>query len=112
MTGLDLVADQLRVAAGEPLWFEQSDVALNGHAIEARLYAEDPWNDFVPATGHVLDVRWPGSTGCGSMREWRPATTSARATTPSCRSSSSSGRIARQPLRYLAQTLAETRVWG
>jgi excisionase family DNA binding protein len=63
VTGRDLVADQLRIAAGEPLGFDQSDVALNGHAIEARLYAEDPWHDFVPATGEVLDARWPNDEG-------------------------------------------------
>ncbi|HWH23521.1 MAG TPA: DUF3182 family protein [Candidatus Limnocylindria bacterium] len=59
VTGRDLVADQLRIAAGEPLGFEQRDVTLDGHAIEARLYAEDPWADFLPATGELLDVRWP-----------------------------------------------------
>ena len=54
VTGRDLVADQLRIAAGEPLWLTQPDVALRGHAIEARLYAEDPWHGFLPATGEVL----------------------------------------------------------
>jgi acetyl/propionyl-CoA carboxylase alpha subunit len=59
VAGIDLVAAQLRVAAGERLWIAQSDVVLTGHAIEARLYAEDPWNGFLPATGHVLSVHWP-----------------------------------------------------
>jgi excisionase family DNA binding protein len=59
VTGRDLVADQLRIAAGEPLGFGQRDVKFSGHAIEARLYAEDPWHDFVPATGEVLATRWP-----------------------------------------------------
>jgi acetyl/propionyl-CoA carboxylase alpha subunit len=59
VTGRDLVADQLRIAAGEPLGFEQAEVALHGHAVEARLYAEDPDHDFLPATGDVLEVRWP-----------------------------------------------------
>jgi acetyl-CoA/propionyl-CoA carboxylase biotin carboxyl carrier protein len=61
VTGRDLVADQLRVATGEPLGFAQRDIRLTGHAIEARLYAEDPWHDFVPATGEIVDTRWPAS---------------------------------------------------
>jgi propionyl-CoA carboxylase alpha chain len=54
VTGLDLVRWQILVAQGEPLPIAQADVALDGHAIEARLYAEDPANDFLPATGTVL----------------------------------------------------------
>jgi len=51
VTGIDLVREQLRVALGEALSVTQDELALNGHAIEARLYAEDPANDFVPQTG-------------------------------------------------------------
>ncbi|WP_339692579.1 acetyl/propionyl/methylcrotonyl-CoA carboxylase subunit alpha [Celeribacter baekdonensis] len=51
ITGVDLVEWQLRVAAGEPLPVAQSDLSINGHAFEARLYAEDPVNGFLPATG-------------------------------------------------------------
>ena len=51
VTGLDLVEMQIRVARGEDLPVTQNEVALTGHAIEARLYAEDPANDFLPATG-------------------------------------------------------------
>ncbi len=54
ITGLDLVALQLRVARGEPLGLAQQDVSLRGHAIEVRLYAEDPKRDFLPATGPIL----------------------------------------------------------
>ncbi len=59
VTGRDLVADQLRIAAGEPLGFGQSAVRWSGHAIEARLYAEDPDAGFLPAAGRVLRLRWP-----------------------------------------------------
>ena len=52
VTGVDLVEAQLRVAAGEPLWLRQGEVEAHGHAIEARLYAEDPWNGFLPAVGN------------------------------------------------------------
>ena len=53
ITGLDLVAWQIRVARGEALPITQAQVPLNGHAIEVRLYAEDPSNDFLPATGRL-----------------------------------------------------------
>jgi acetyl-CoA/propionyl-CoA carboxylase biotin carboxyl carrier protein len=59
VTGRDLVADQLRIAAGEPLGFGQEQVRLRGHAIEARLYAEDPEAGFLPATGQANHLRWP-----------------------------------------------------
>jgi acetyl-CoA/propionyl-CoA carboxylase biotin carboxyl carrier protein len=59
VTGRDLVEDQLRIAAGEALALAQPEVRLRGHAIEARLYAEDPEAGFLPASGKVLRVRWP-----------------------------------------------------
>ncbi|ESQ81522.1 3-methylcrotonyl-CoA carboxylase subunit alpha [Asticcacaulis sp. AC466] len=59
ITGLDLVEWQLRVAAGEPLPKRQDELTISGHAIEARLYAEDPQNDFLPATGKLDRLRFP-----------------------------------------------------
>ena len=53
ITGLDLVREQIRVAAGEPLGYGQDDLTMSGHAVEARLYAEDPASGFLPATGTV-----------------------------------------------------------
>lgn len=63
VTGLDLVALQLRVAQGEALPLEQNAVSLRGHALEVRLYAEDVYQDFLPASGRVL--RWSPPTGEG-----------------------------------------------
>jgi acetyl-CoA/propionyl-CoA carboxylase biotin carboxyl carrier protein len=60
VTGLDLVALQLSIAQGEPLPFAQPDIAIQGHAIEARVYAEDPRHGFLPQAGIARIVRWPG----------------------------------------------------
>jgi len=59
VTGVDLVRAQLRVAAGDGLRLAQQDVRRHGHAIEARLYAEDAARDFLPQAGRALKVRWP-----------------------------------------------------
>ncbi|HYL68028.1 MAG TPA: acetyl-CoA carboxylase biotin carboxylase subunit [Candidatus Limnocylindria bacterium] len=63
VTSLDLVRLQIRIAAGEPLPFAQQDVALRGHAIECRIYAEDPDNNFFPSPGKILERRVPGGPG-------------------------------------------------
>ncbi|TKD49498.1 acetyl/propionyl/methylcrotonyl-CoA carboxylase subunit alpha [Micrococcus luteus] len=60
---LDFVELQLRIAAGEPLGFAQADVSLDGAAVEARVYAEDPANGFLPSTGPVLRWREPAGEG-------------------------------------------------
>lgn len=59
LTGIDLVEWQLRVAAGEPLPRAQHEIAPSGAAVEARIYAEDPENDFLPSPGRAHFVRWP-----------------------------------------------------
>lgn len=62
-TGLDLVREQLRVAAGLPLSFTQDEVSFRGHAIEARITAEDPLNRFLPATGLIAALHDPSGPG-------------------------------------------------
>ena len=63
VTGVDLVKLQIRVAAGEPLPFTQAELSQRGHAIECRIYAEDPDNDFLPAIGQVLTAVEPVGPG-------------------------------------------------
>jgi|TARA_B100000959_G_scaffold97470_1_gene103263 propionyl-CoA carboxylase alpha chain len=74
VTGIDLVREQIRVAAGEPLGYSQADISFSGHSIEARLYAEDPGAGFLPATGTLVafepastpEVRWDSGVEAGS----------------------------------------------
>jgi acetyl/propionyl-CoA carboxylase alpha subunit len=63
VTGRDLVAEQLRIAAGEALGIRQAEVRSSGHAVEVRLYAEDAEAGFLPATGRVEGLRWPVGEG-------------------------------------------------
>ena len=70
ITGIDLVEQMIRVAAGEPLTFSQGDVKLNGWAVESRVYAEDPYRSFLPSTGRLVRYRPPaeGKTGDITVR--------------------------------------------
>ena len=63
LTGRDLVRDQIRIAAGEPLGFTQDDVELRGHAIECRIAAEDPYNNYLPSLGRIDFVSEPSGPG-------------------------------------------------
>ena len=63
ITGIDIVKNQLAIAAGEPLQFSQSDINIRGHAIECRINAEDPLNNFSADPGKILKYRSPGGPG-------------------------------------------------
>jgi acetyl-CoA carboxylase biotin carboxylase subunit len=63
VTGIDLIAEQLRIAGGEPLSMRQEDVRLTGHAIECRINAEDPRHNFRPAPGKITGWLPPGGPG-------------------------------------------------
>src|SRR5205085_2800064 len=63
VTGFDLVREQIRVAAGEPLSFTQDEVSWTGHAVECRVYAEDPEQDFMPSPGRITHLRVPAGPG-------------------------------------------------
>jgi acetyl-CoA/propionyl-CoA carboxylase biotin carboxyl carrier protein len=63
VTGIDIVAAQFRVAAGEPLGITQDEVGFRGHAIECRVNAEDPGRGFLPSAGPITRLDWPGGPG-------------------------------------------------
>jgi acetyl-CoA carboxylase, biotin carboxylase subunit len=63
VTGRDLVQEQIRVAAGHPLSFTQDDISWDGHAIECRVYAEDPANNFLPSPGTIAFLQSPAGPG-------------------------------------------------
>ncbi len=63
VTNIDIVKEQIKIAAGEKLSFSQEDVKWNGHAIECRIYAEDPFNNFMPVTGKITYLREPAGYG-------------------------------------------------
>ena len=63
VTGIDLVDEQIRIAAGEPLSFAQDDIKITGHALECRICAEDAVNGFIPSTGTVVSYRQPSGPG-------------------------------------------------
>ena len=74
VTGIDLVSEQLRIAREEELGYAQDDITFMGHSIEARLYAENPNNDFLPETGEIIafeggpenESRWDSGISIGS----------------------------------------------
>ncbi|QHS52821.1 acetyl-CoA carboxylase biotin carboxylase subunit [Edaphobacter sp. 12200R-103] len=74
VTGLDLVEMQIRIAMGEPLPLRQHDIILRGHAVECRIYAEDPDNNFMPSPGKITRFLQPGGPGvredCGVYEGW------------------------------------------
>ncbi len=63
VTGLDLVKAQIGIAAGGPLPLSQEEVRLRGHALECRIYAEDPFRNFIPSPGRIVTFRRPGGPG-------------------------------------------------
>ena len=83
VTGLDLVELMIHVAAGEKLPLAQDDVALNGWAMESRVYAEDPFRNFLPSIGRLVEYRSPAEAStCGSTPACSRAARSPCSTTP------------------------------
>ena len=63
VTGVDIVKEQIRIARGRPMRYTQEHIHLNGWAIECRINAEDPYNDFLPSTGQITHILMPTGPG-------------------------------------------------
>ena len=112
VTGWDLVEWQIRVAAGEKLSASQSDIVLSGHAIEARVYAEDPASGFLPTGGAVLDVIEPDNPGVRVDSGLRPGTVVGSDYDPMLAKVIAHGADRSEALRGLDRALAGTAVLG
>ena len=112
VTGLDLVAWQLRVAQGEPLPFSQEDVELVGHAVEARLYAEDPSADFLPQTGTLSCFAPPVGPGLRCDHGVRAGLVVSPHYDPMLAKVIAHGRDRGEALRRLRRALRETGALG
>ncbi|HEX4249699.1 MAG TPA: biotin carboxylase N-terminal domain-containing protein [Pseudonocardia sp.] len=112
VTGLDLVELQLRVAAGEPLGLTQDDVVLTGHAVEARVYAEDPARGFLPTGGRVLHLREASGPGIRVDSALRPELEVGGAYDPMLAKVIAHGPDRETALRRLDGALVDTSVLG
>ncbi|HTF52705.1 MAG TPA: biotin carboxylase N-terminal domain-containing protein [Pseudonocardia sp.] len=112
ITGLDLVELQLRVAAGEPLGLRQQDIRLAGHAVEARIYAEDPARGFLPTGGRVLTLHEPSGPGIRVDSGLRPNLEISGAYDPMLAKVIAHGPDRETALRRLDGALVDTAVLG
>lgn len=112
VTGLDLVEWQLRVAAGEKLAFAQDDIELHGHAIEARVYAEDPARGFLPTGGRVLQVFEPSGDGVRVDSSLLPGTVVGSDYDPMLSKVIAYGADRDEALAKLDRALSETAILG
>ncbi|MFT4125708.1 MAG: biotin carboxylase N-terminal domain-containing protein, partial [Gordonia sp. (in: high G+C Gram-positive bacteria)] len=115
VTGIDLVEQQIRVARGEPLAFAQDDIVLTGHAIEARVYAEDPANGFLPTGGRIAELVEPEVSAANGLRvdsAMVPGLVVGSDYDPMLAKVIAHGRDRAEALERLDQALAHTRVLG
>ncbi|KAB0268171.1 acetyl/propionyl/methylcrotonyl-CoA carboxylase subunit alpha [Microvirga brassicacearum] len=112
ITGLDLVELQFRAASGETLPFKQEDLAIAGHAVEARLYAEDPEREFLPSTGKLWALEFPESDGIRIDTGVRPGDEVTPYYDPMIAKVIAHGTTRDEALALLADALGETIVAG
>lgn len=112
VTGLDLVEAQIRIARGEPLWLSQADIRLAGHAMECRVCAEQPEEDFRPATGTVRALREPNGEGVRVDSGWCAGQPITAAFDSMLAKIIAHGRDREQAIERLAMALRDTVVLG
>jgi acetyl/propionyl-CoA carboxylase alpha subunit len=111
VTGRDLVWDQLRIAAGEPLGFAQADLERRGHAIECRIYAEDPVT-FLPRPGRITALRWPEGGHVRVDAAVGPGSEVSRHYDPMIAKLATWGRDRAEAVARMRRALAETVILG
>ncbi len=109
--GVDLVEEQLRVAAGQPLSFTQADLVPRGHAVECRIYAEDP-ETFLPSPGRVTGLKWPEGPGVRVDAGIDEHSTVGMAYDPMVAKICTWGRNRDQAIRRMRRALDETAILG
>lgn len=112
VTGIDLVEQQVRIAAGEKLPIAQDDITMTGHAIEARVYAEDPASGFLPTGGDVLDLAEPDGPGVRVDSGLAPGMVIGSEYDPMLAKVIAHGDDRQAALRALDRALADTAVLG
>ncbi|MXZ55290.1 MAG: biotin/lipoyl-binding protein [Gammaproteobacteria bacterium] len=110
VTGFDLVHEQLRIAEGEPLGYTQQDLSISGHAIEARLYAEDPTKDFLPTSGTIK--KWKPSSNARFDSGVETGSTVNIEFDPMIAKVISHGRDRNEAIRKLTLALEQTHIQG
>ena len=112
ISGLDLVKEQINVAAGEKLSFDQGDLKINGHSIEARIYAEDPENNFLPSCGKLLEFQIPSVPGIRIDTGFSRGSLISLYYDPLIAKLSAWGRTRQEALERLKRALSEFQVAG
>jgi acetyl-CoA carboxylase biotin carboxylase subunit len=112
VTGIDLVREQLTVADGAPLSFKQEDICWNGHAIECRVYAEDPDHNFVPSPGRITFLQAPSGPGIRDDSGVRSGSEVSIHYDPMISKLAAWGRTRTEAIDRLRRALDEYRVYG
>ena len=112
ITGIDIVAEQLRIAAGLPLSFSQEEVVPNGHSIEVRIYSEDPFNNFTPSAAPVVFFRLPAGPGIRIETDLSENNSAGSQFDPLLCKIITTGRTRQEALQRMGKALDETIIEG
>ncbi len=112
ITGIDLVAEQLKIASGWPLSFSQREVKINGHAVEARIYAEDPTKDFLPSAAALEYVNLPERTNLRTESDPGCFTHSGKQFDPLCYKLIAWGKDRKNAIALLTESIRELNIIG
>lgn len=112
ITGIDLVAEQLKIASGWPLSFSQREINISGHAVEARIYAEDPANDFLPSATAVEYVNLPERTDLRTESDPGCLTQSGNQFDPLCYKLIAWGKDRNSAIALLTESIRELNILG